>query len=293
MRPLKGTMRFYCFEPPPNEFAWNVAERMFNLRHDLDRLEEAMAVIRVAAGELKDPQAARRAIEEALWVFEEIAFWEPAIVREEWARDSWDALAHAYVRHRDDRLADTRLLGHEIARIVRAADSGNKVLAGHLTGYFAEKADFLMTGRLHDDLTADVEEAQDLVTLNYYSTALFVVGRAAERAIDRIGSLRGIRKVKRGTATTAWHKASFALKKDAIAADEYRGKSILTRRDALELQILIDHRNSLAHKDHEKLDPEEGRRALADAHALLVKLSKAWSDLEGTRRRPRTVEIRE
>jgi len=291
VRALKGEFRFYAFEPPYDDIAFNTAERFFNMAERIERIQTGVETISSQAKQLTDPHLGRRAIEDVIWAFEEFLYWEPALLDEKWAGDAWSALAHAYVRVRDGRLDDADLLTNELLTIIHETQTAKSNIATDLRGYFLQKGQFIERARVHSSLQADVEEAHDLVILNYYATALFVLSRAAERAVHEIGVLMGIEAIRRGS-TTSWEDASFASKKEALATAEWAKKKVITKRDALEIQILIDYRNSLAHKDYARLDHKEGKRAIQNALALLEKLSKFWEKLGTRKRKLRTVEIR-
>lgn len=128
---------------------------------------------------------------------------------------------------------------------------------------------------LLSEFDRDMAEARDLVAIGYHQTALFVLGRAIEKALRILGEDRQIESVSVHGNARRWERTTFKHMCEALKnVDRPGGKGkMLNQKQYHQVSSLIQYRNDTAHSEHGNLDREEARHEIRNASRLLVKLS--------------------
>lgn len=196
--------------------------------------------------------------------------------------DFWQALASLYWRINDKRYTkkkNAKGLKLRIKRIL-VYNRGSSPITQALWQFFNKRFNEIVYSDVRDEFRGDLFEARDHACAGYYSTALFVLGRAIEKALYKIGKARNISsiiiKFSNKKTKREWSEASFYFMNKALykAKDPVEKGAILDKKQYSEINKLISYRNDAAHKEYRNLPEKKARREMRNATAVLEDLSE-------------------
>lgn len=302
-RKFKGEDGFYCFEPPWTPYEnGNVFIRISRLYGLLDELQEGLENLNDIFNSLEEMNKKKGkgyeareaqddiyfAIEDSLNCVEVFGYCFPELFEKEWFDRFWQDLSSLYWRLDEDELGtkkektllrrSKKILEHTEGR--RSTHPFNKLIK------FLERYGIdIYFGDFSEEFQPDVFEARDQFCLGYYSTALFVLGRAVERAMLMVGEERKIESVRFGDGNNAdvksWEDAKFSHRVKVLSDVDRPGstREMINSTQFNEGQILVDYRNKAAHSEYEDLDEEKAERKIHDALDLLGDLCQLLDEL--------------
>ncbi|WP_226040196.1 MAE_28990/MAE_18760 family HEPN-like nuclease [Natrinema sp. DC36] len=273
---------YYYFQPPwiPYENS-NIVQRIFQLHSEFKNIFESMNGIDeiVKKYRREDISSGSVVMDGKTLIFKLIRGLEvfiynfPDIIHNEWFGDFWQTVAAATWRAEEgwfkgepDRL---------ISRLEDILDyEPNSLYAGvfqKLSNYIEFMGSNINPNEVPEKYRNDVYEARDMFCIGYYSTGLFVLGRAVEKALLELGQERKIETIEPFGREKDWDEAKFYSRKEALKKIQKpnSGKKMISKRQYHEISILVDYRNNVAHTEYENLTLEEAIRQVNNALSLL------------------------
>jgi hypothetical protein len=136
-----------------------------------------------------------------------------------------------------------------------------------------------------DDFKEEFQQAKDLIALEHYDTAIFVMCRACEQAQFVLGKERNIESVEvKGNGVYAWESDdlySWARNEALYSVDSPDGDGKMIDRPTRERfqRVFTELRNDVAHLSKQDYDREKGIREFKNLKELLMTLSERISDV--------------
>ena len=151
-----------------------------------------------------------------------------------------------------------------------------------LKRYFEHRLEFLDEDKVSEDFQVDIKEARDIACLGHYSSALFVMGRGIEKALNKLGNAREVKSIKAHGDTRKWRKASFHQMNEALKEVDMPDESgkVINKKEYHEISKLIGYRNDVAHNSHHDLEKDQAMSEVESAFHLLKELSERIEDIE-------------
>lgn len=155
-------------------------------------------------------------------------------------------------------------------------------IVSRLKRYFEYRLEFLDEDKVSKDFQVDVKEARDIACLGHYSSALFVMGRGIEKALNKLGNVREVKSIKGHGTTKKWIKASFHQMNEALKEVDMPDGSgkVINKKEYHEISKLIGYRNDVAHNSHHDLEKDQAMSEIESAFHLLKDLSERIEDIE-------------
>lgn len=150
-----------------------------------------------------------------------------------------------------------------------------------LKRFFEYRIEFLDQKKAAEDFQADIKEARDIACLGHYSSALFVMGRGIEKALNKLGNTREVKSIKAHGSTIKWRRASFYQMNEALKEvdlPDNSGKAI-NNKEYHEISKLIGYRNDVAHNSHHDLEKDQAMSEIESAFHLLKDLSERIEEI--------------
>jgi len=289
---------YYSFNPPTIVENLNIIDRYMKLGSTIDSIREYLNELEKAEGkyrqdEIEYSELLRICTTSVFRVMENSErldyLYEP-LSQEEWFYNFQQTVASLYWRLEDEYYPNEEYSDALLAQIREILEhrEGREPVVQKIYSKFAERYKDIAYADVLEELEDELFEARDHACAEYYSTALFVLGRAAEKALYMIGEERNIQKIKikfnsdRKLIEKKWGKASFSEMNEALKqteAEPIEGK-IISQKHYAEINKLISYRNDLAHKDHKDLDKERARVEINTAVKLLEDLSDLIEQLK-------------
>jgi hypothetical protein len=302
MRPTEplhpGT--FYVFKPPWVYENEPLLMRLFELGRTFYDLSEHFARLRAfetqyASGLPAKHSDCKLSIHFLTQGVELFLYLFPDLGRQRWFQVVWDALAKAHWRVEEGRLEtspdEMKVVLRDIVEHWEGTPENR--FPDHLYDFLRYQWDELSTHDVLPEFETDVSEARDLAILGHYSTALFVLGRGVERALLLVGEARKVERIQLPSGKSLrWTDCTFHQRNEALrhVPAVVRDGSVLTRSQYLQIKVLIDHRNMVAHPDYHAVRREDARRVAQQAYALMRDVGVLVEDLRKNKRKVRKVE---
>ena len=189
---------------------------------------------------------------------------------EAWLGSFFNELGQLYWRLEDDRF-ETEEKSDALLRMVNeilsnqhsrgSKDTINKMHT-KITHSFLE----VSSADVIDEFEEDLLEARDLAAMGYYSTTLFVIARAVEKATYILGVERNVSHIefRKKSSQKDWEKTTAYERVEALDQIENPDKDgkILNNKDKGGITRLRDYRNDAAHKDYRSMDREKQKEKL-------------------------------
>ncbi|WEL19219.1 hypothetical protein [Candidatus Nanohalococcus occultus] len=288
---------YYCFEPPAVLSNLNIIDRYTShgreirrIREELENLEEKQKAYK--NGEISYEPFYRECDSSVFQIMEsseKLDYFIEALQEEDWFYEFQQDVASLFWRLEENRFNEEQNangLQHRLSNILRHRKQRNSVtqkIHQRLGEMFLHVSSADVIRELEDEMF----EARDLACAEYYSTALFVIGRAAEKCLYIIGEERRIEKIEerysseREARTIKWEKSGFKRMSEALKeaeADPISGK-LIDQKQYSEVQKLISYRNDMAHREHGQLERKRAKVEINSAVQLLEDLSKTVEKL--------------
>lgn len=137
-----------------------------------------------------------------------------------------------------------------------------------------------------DDFEDDFQQAKDLIVLEKYDTAIFVLCRACEQAQFILGEERNIQSIELGGEVKEWDSddvPAWARNEALYNLDQPDGEGKMIQRSTRERfqRVFTELRNDVAHLSKKEYDRERGIREVKNLKELLLNLSKRISEIRG------------
>lgn len=135
-----------------------------------------------------------------------------------------------------------------------------------------------------DDFKDDFKQAKDLLALETYDTAIFMMCRACEQAQWKLGEERKIESIKIGDKVHSWDSDDVPAwaRNDALYNVDFpdgSGKMIEKGTRKRFERIYTELRNDVAHLSHQKYSRERSIREFKNLKELLMRLSERISEI--------------
>lgn len=282
---------YYYFQPPWTPYEnQNIIMRVFQLKENFDQVFEAVETLDEIKTELSEGAAyeevirdGRRAIFELMDGLESFLYNFPEILQEEWFHNFWQTVAGATWRAQEGKLEGERRFKIFLNDILAYFPG---TIYGSIYRDFNRFLEFygsdIQPNQVPDDFRLDVYEARDQFCLGYYSTALFVLGRAVEKALLQLGQERKIETIKAFGREVDWKDARFYSRKEAMKNIQKPNSTekLISQRQYHEISVLVNYRNNVAHSEHEDIERDEALRQINNAFSLLKELTEQIEELE-------------
>lgn len=292
IREFNKTADFYALEPPWFSENSNAIVRIFRLKKAFDGVFDSLDEVEEIENKLEEDEAKPEdvvfdfqiAVHEIVHGLEEFYYCFPEVVNEEWFHSLWQSSAGAYWRAEEGRFKENpEGITYYVSEIVDHIPSGQEPGPyRNLEAFLNSRGSSFRHSQVDALFKEDVYEARDHIAIGYYSTALLVLGRAVEKALLKIGQERKIERIKKGEQRS-WDEATFSDRTEALAnADHPNGDGkMISQKQYLEISILIDYRNNVAHTEYESIEREEAIRKCETALDLLKELSGLLEEIRG------------
>lgn len=293
-----GTEQEYASDFVPHGMAANVFFRVKVLESKLSQMESAIEYLKNFQEEWDGDNAdnsassAMAGVRKLMRSLDSFQYAFPELEEETWFAGFQDDVHHAYWRVEDGKFDDA-LSSDEEARktLLREVDDILDNISDSIYTNPIEKVRrFLESygeefdpGNAPEEYRNEVFEARDLYCLGYFSTGLIVLGRAVERALLDLGRARKITSVDGFRGETNWEDARFFERTKAlyeVDMPDETGK-ILSKSQYHQIQLLIDHRNQVAHTEYRQISKDTASRMMSQALDLLTELEECRKELEG------------
>ncbi len=275
----------------------NVFARVFEIQRHLEQIQESVEQLKAFQDRYDEGQMTREVASGALFgvkqlmrSLDSIEYAFPELGEKVWFSGFQEDVHHTFWRVEDERFdaalnfegEDLGGLYREVSNILdNISDSNHTSPINQLQRFLERYGDEFNTYDAPDEYHKEVFEARDLFCLGYYSTGLIVLGRAVERAILQLGNARKIKSVNGFSPHTDWDSARFWERAEALYnldMPDDSGKMISKRQYHL-IQLLIDYRNKVAHKDYREISKNDAARMMGQALDLLAELEETREKL--------------
>jgi uncharacterized protein YutE (UPF0331/DUF86 family) len=276
----------------------NVFGRVFETRRHLDRIQTSVEWLESFREQHENGNLTRdtassglAGVKRLMKSLDSIEYIFPELEEEVWFVGLQEHVHHAYWRVEEGRFDGVldmeedaiELFAGEVSDILsNITESTHVNPINHLHRFFEGYGREFDPSQAPEEYQKEVFEARDLYCLGYYSTGLIVLGRATERAILQLGTARRISSVDGFRGTTSWGDARFFERTEAmfnVDMPDDSGKMISKRQYHL-IQILIDYRNKVAHKDYREISKDSARRIMGEALKVLTELEERREEVE-------------
>lgn len=276
----------------------NVFIRIFEIRRRFSQVRTSVNELETFLDKYNEGNMSHRvarnglaSVKELMRSLDRIEYYFPGLGEEVWFSGFQDDVHHAYWRIEDGRFngvlesEDDALDGfaREVNRILgNVSDSTHTNPVNQLNRFFEHYGEGFYPGDAPEEYYNEVFEARDLFCLGYYSTGLFVLGRAVERALLKLGDARKITSVDGFRGSTAWDLAYFAERTEAlhnIDKPDDSGKMI-SEKQYHWIQLLMKYRNQVAHDEYRAISKSDATRMMGQALELLSDLEELRIELD-------------
>lgn len=210
----------------------------------------------------------------------------PQIKKKRWHHNFSEAIEGAHWRLEEGWFVEhenKHVIANYIRDILENTDrKPEDDIVSRLKRYFEYKLEFLDEGKVSEDFQEDVKEARDIACLGHYSSALFVMGRGIEKALNKLGDAREVKSIKAHEDTKKWGKASFHQMNEALKEVDMPDGSgkVINKKEYHEISKLIGYRNDVAHNSHYDLEKDQAMSEIESAFHLLKDLSERIEEME-------------
>ncbi|SDK46926.1 MAE_28990/MAE_18760 family HEPN-like nuclease [Natronorubrum texcoconense] len=282
---------YYYFEEPWIPFEnQNVLQRIFRLNRDFDKIFESLDEVEELVDDLNESEPSRSLLHKGIsnihtliQCLEEYLYNFPDLLSEDWFVDFWQTVAAATWRAEkgvfDDKPGQLESRLREI--LDHTSQSPYKGIYQPFSDFIERRGWEISVHDIPEEYRNDVYEARDLYCLGYFSTSLFVLGRAVEKALLELGQLRNIRSIEAFGREKSWNEARFYSRKEALKHIQHPTgtEKMISQRQYHEISILVDYRNNVAHTDYDNLDRQEALRQIQNAFSLLQEMCEKIGEL--------------
>lgn len=279
--------KFYCFEPPWYYENFNIIYRSKQLYDSVSEMERRVGEIKDFFDNAETREEAESniyelysSVELLLREFETFKYVFPYIVENEWYHDPWQDFAGAYWRLEEEGWGRKRGISMNLQ------DGLNYFSGPHNTikkfyGFLENLGNELPYMRIDDEFEEDVDEIKNLYSIGYYRTSLLVLGRTIEKCLLMIGKERKIVSVD-FHSVMPWEETSFSARAKALKDVNMpeSNEKVISKRQYHNIQIMIDHRNNVAHSDYENIEKEVAINKIESGFRLLKELDAQLEKLQ-------------
>lgn len=276
----------------------NVYSRVFKIHQDLNRIQTSIDQLQIFREQFADEDlssdsatGAMTSIKALMRSLDAIEYAFPDLGDKVWFGGFKDDVHGAYWRVEAGRFdgvfdmesGSLESLSFHVNNILgNVSDSSHTNPINQLHRFLERYGDEFDPYHAPEEYYKEVFEARDLFCLGYFSTGLIVLGRAVERVLLHVGHARHIRSVDGFGGSTQWESARFFERTEAlynIDMPDDSGKMI-SKRQYHQIQLLIDHRNKVAHDEYRTISKSEAARTMGQTLELLSKLEATKIKLE-------------
>lgn len=268
----------------------SVTGRMYSIYDALDRAEKNVEKLENAIDRYKDDED-HSSLRTQAYAFSEELLKNIELVESEFPdtiRDSDYSRLHNAINHMYWRLDDGKWTEEDSSKyIIRELKkiSSKKEIIYEIRYVIRESFGQEYFRPPIDDFNSDFKQAKDLLALEQYDTALFVMCRACEKAEWVLGKERNIETLAvNGGNELTWndeHLPSWARNQALYCVDfpDGEGKMIdKSTKDKFQ-RLFGDLRNDVAHLSQGKYDRDRSVREFQNLKELLMTLSKRIADI--------------